>query len=227
MFDSARAVGRRVPLLRRAALTARFGDLSRTSPLTDWGTGRGTPVDRWYVEAFLGRHSGAVQGRVLEVKSDTYASRLGATEVDVIDIDSSNARATVVGDLCDAATLESRRYDAAIITQTLQFVPDPNAAVRNLLSSLRPGGVLLVTVPCLSRLCGPTDRWRWAPAGCHQLLTAAAPSGATVDVVGLGNGLAGRAFLFGLAAEDLPPEALGAQDAEYPLVVGACVSLQA
>lgn len=219
-----RSAVRRVPGASRAVLTARFGDLDRTAPLTSWGTERGTPVDRWYIERYLERHSDVVTGRSLEVKADTYASRLGASDVEVVDIDPSNVRAKVVGDLCDAATLGAARYDAAIVTQTLQSVGDPGAAVRNLLASLRPGGALLVTVPCLSRVIDHLDRWRWAPAGLQQLLTVA-PSGADVDVIGLGNGLAARAFLFGLAAEDLGSAALAAEDPAYPLIVGACVCL--
>jgi hypothetical protein len=130
MLRAARDALRRVPGLRRAVLTARFGNLSRTHPMTDWGTGRGTPVDRWYIERYLQSHASAVAGRVLEVKMDAYASWLGASTVEVVDIDPANARAGVVGDLCDAATLEPGRYDAAVVTQTLQFVSDPVAGLR-------------------------------------------------------------------------------------------------
>lgn len=226
MLRAARDALRRVPGLRRAVLTARFGNLSRTHPMTDWGTGRGTPVDRWYIERYLQSHASAVAGRVLEVKMDAYASWLGASTVEVVDIDPANARADVVGDLCDEATLEPGRYDAAVITQTLQFVSDPVAAVRNLLVALRPGGTLLLTVPCLSRLCDASDRWRWTPAGLGHLLAGVAGPGANIEVTGLGNGLAGRAFLFGLAAEDLPATTLALEDVDYPLIVGARVRLQ-
>ena len=168
-------VVRRIPGAQRAFLTARFGDTGRTEPLTNWGSQRGQPVDRWYIERYLGDHSSDVSGRVLEVKSDLYASRFGASAVDVVDIDPSNPYATVMGDLCDPATLEPSRYDAAIVTQTLQLVRDPQAALRNLLGSLRRRGALLVTVPCLSRIVGDIDRWRWTPAGFEQLIAAAAP----------------------------------------------------
>lgn len=222
---SVRSALRRLPGARRAALTARFGDVGRTASLTEWGEERGTPVDRWYIERFLTTHRADVTGLVLEVKNDHYASRLGAASVEVVDIDPANANATVVGDLCDPATLAPLRYDAAVVTQTLQFVRDPAAAVRHLVESLRPGGVLLLTVPCLSRLCGSSDLWRWTPAGLKQLLAESVPAGAAVDVQGLGNGLAGRAFLFGLAAEDLRATALDEADPDQPLLVGALVRL--
>jgi SAM-dependent methyltransferase len=203
-------------------VAARFGDPRRTEPLSAWGTSRGQAVDRWYIERFLRQHAAAVSGRVLEVKLDQYATRFGAQEVEVVDIDSANPHATVVGDLCDPGTLQSGRYDAAVVTQTLQFVADPRAAVRNLVTSLRPGGALLCTVPCLSRTCGPNDFWRWTPAGFALLLRSAAP-GAEQEVTGLGNGLAARAFLFGLAAQDLPAAALEVQDDNYPLIVSAAI----
>jgi hypothetical protein len=217
---------RRLPGLQRARLRVLFGSLRRTESLTQWGYQRGLPVDRWYIESFLTERAHLVRGRVLEVKSDGYATRLGASEVDVVDIDASNARATVVGDLCNPATLDVDRYDAAIITQTLQFVPDVEAALRNLLMSLRAGGSLLITVPTLSRLDGPGDRWRWTPHGFEQQLrTALAGRPAGVEVAGLGNGLSARAFLFGLAVDDLPGEALAAHEPSLPLVVAACVRL--
>jgi SAM-dependent methyltransferase len=116
-------------------------------------------------------------------------------------------------------------FDAAIVTQTLQLVSDPGAALRHLLAGLRPGGALLLTVPVVSRLANDADRWRWTPRGLREALEAVAPAGATVEVEGLGNGLAARAFLFGLAAQDLDEDVLAAHDARYPLVVGAQVLL--
>jgi SAM-dependent methyltransferase len=218
-----RAAARRVPGARAAALRARFGDLARTQPLTPWGYERGTPVDRWYLEAWLQQNASAVTGRVLEVKADQYSSSLGAAEVEVLDIDPGNPHADVVGDVCDPATVPQGRYDAAVVTQTLQFVDDPAAAVRNLLRGLRPGGALLLTVPCLSRLCDQSDRWRWTPPGISHLLSSVVPPGADVSVTGRGSTLAARAFLFGLAAEDLPAASLAVDDPSCPLVVCASV----
>ena len=118
--------------LRGLYTRARFGDLRRTEPLSSWGSRRGQPVDRWYIERFLAEHSSHVHGHALEVKSDTYATRYGAASVDVVDIDADNDQATVVGDLCERGTLPTAAYDVAVVTQTLQSVADPLAAVRHL-----------------------------------------------------------------------------------------------
>ncbi len=224
-------VARRVPLrLRRAVWTMpvagrlllryRWASLRRSEPLTEWGFERGTPVDRWYIERFLQRQQEHVRGRVLEVKEDLYATRLGAREVEVVDIDPGNTAATIVGDLCSPTTLPARRFDAAIVTQTLQLLPDPARAVHNLVDALLPGGVLLITVPSVSRLAGEWDRWRWTPAGLRQLLAESSPA---IDVAGVGNTLACRAFLMGLAVKDLAPAVLTQDEPACPLLVTAAV----
>jgi SAM-dependent methyltransferase len=227
MKSNLRAFARRIPGARRLALRARFGDLDRTAALSEWGDANGgTPVDRWYIESFLRQHEDDVHGRVLEVKSDLYATSLGAAEVEVLDIDPANPAATTVGDLCDPATLARCRYDAAVVTQTLQLVRDPLAALSNLLGALRPGGTLLITVPCLSRLAGEWDRWRWTPAGFAEEVAAAAPSGSEVEVRGAGNGLTARAFLFGVSVEDLDPAVLAVTEPDLPVLVTARVRVR-
>nr|WP_246316042.1 methyltransferase domain-containing protein [Kineococcus aurantiacus] len=216
------ALGRRSvarsALARRVTLLLRSVDLRRADPLSEWGFERGTPVDRFYIERFLQEQREHVHGRVLEVKEDQYATASGASAVDVLDIDPANPLATVVGDLCDEVTLAAGTYDAAVVTQTLQYVPDPRAALRNLLVALRPQGRLLVTVPCLSRLAGEGDRWRWTARGFSDLVAAAGGAG---DVRAVGNGAAARAFLLGAAAEELPRATLLTDDPEVPLLVTA------
>jgi SAM-dependent methyltransferase len=209
--------------LRRAYAALRFGNLRRTEPVSKWGTRRGLPVDRWYIEAYLRDHVDLIHGRALEVKEDLYATRFGASSVEIVDIDATNRAATVVGDLCRPDLLAPQAYDVAIVTQTLMLLADPRAALTHLVSALRPGGALLVTAPTLARLIDDNDRWRWTPSGLRDLLTAAAPDGAHVEAVGLGNGLAARAFLFGLAVQDLDADVLDTHDPVYPLIVGGCI----
>jgi SAM-dependent methyltransferase len=182
------------------------------------------PVDRWYIERYLAERAHLVHGHALEFREDLYASRFGADRVDVIDLSPDNPEATVVGDVCDATTLPSERFDVAVVTQTLQFVPRPLDAVRNLLDSLKPDGSLLLTVPTLSRIDDSWDRWRWTPSGLRDLLAETAASGVDVECTGLGNGLAARAFLFGLGAADLDEGVLSQHDADYPMIVGARVT---
>jgi SAM-dependent methyltransferase len=207
-------------LARRASFRLRWSSTRRLDPLSEWGFERGTAIDRYYIARFLQAHRQLVRGRVLEVKEDLYASALGADDVEVLDIDATNPLATVLGDVCDPATLPAQAFDCAVITQTLQYVRDPRAAVENVLSALRPGGSALITVPVVIRLDGESDRWRWTARGFQELLDQA---GGTGEVRAFGNLVACRAFLLGAAVEELPRGVLDRNDTEYPMVVTAVV----
>ncbi|HVE69467.1 MAG TPA: methyltransferase domain-containing protein [Solirubrobacteraceae bacterium] len=211
--------------LRRGHRPVRFGSLRSTRPLSGaWGYDRGTPVDRWYIDRFLGEHRADVTGRVLEVKDSGYTRRFGhdVTEEGVLDVDAANGRATYVADLADGEGLPSDAFDCFILTQTLQYVYDVPAALRQARRVLRPGGVLLATVPSASRVTDPpaTDYWRFTPPGLARLLAEAFGPGATT-VQARGNVLATVAFLEGLAAEDLERSELSDDDERLPLIVCA------
>jgi SAM-dependent methyltransferase len=197
-------------------------------PLSDdYGWDRGTPVDRIYIERFMGQHAGDVRGICLEVKDDAYTRRFGGdgvTEADVLDVDGANPRATVVADLVEVGSMPSGRYDCFLLNQTLHLLVDPEAGLANAWSCLAPGGVMLLTVPSL----GPVDLrlahdlWRWTPQAFDRLLARVLPD-AQREVVGYGNLVTATAFLHGIAAEELAPADFARSDPRYPLVVGAWV----
>jgi peptidoglycan/xylan/chitin deacetylase (PgdA/CDA1 family) len=204
-----------------------FEDLRRTMPVDrDWGYTRGTPIDRYYIEAFLQSCASDIAGRVLEVQEPDYTNRFGAarvTQSDVVDIDSDNWKATVITDLRRAANIPSGRYDCIILTQTLHVIDDMRAAVGECCRMLRPGGVLLATLPSTSRLCleyGPAgDFWRVTEAGARATFDPFFSSG-NLDIRSYGNVLSNTAFLHGLAVHELTPAELDARDPFFPLVIG-------
>lgn len=215
-------------LLRRR-LAVRWGSLRRTTPLSaDYGIDRGLPVDRFYIEGFLARNAEEVRGSVLEVRDANYTRRFGADRIDeseVLDIDETNPEATFVADLTESGSLPAERFDCVILTQTLQFVHEPEAALRNVWQSLAPGGTALITVPCLSRIdpdLRVADRWRFTARGLETLLARACPD-AEVEAAGRGNVLAGVAFLMGIAAQELSRSELEHDDEYFPVIACARV----
>ncbi len=231
----AQLVRRRLRVARRL-LTATpqvgkidFGDLRRTSPLCpDYGYDRGTPIDRIYIEAFLEAHAADVAGAVLEVLDDGYTKRYGGARVersDVLDFDPANRQATVIADLAAPGTLAGDRYDAFILTQTLQLVFDARAAVATAHYLLKPGGVLLVTVPgvtLVGQRSAEKDQWCWAfTVRSLRLLLETRFCGEDVEVECFGNVLTATAFLQGIAAEELRPAELAVRDPGYPVTIAA------
>jgi SAM-dependent methyltransferase len=212
----------------RKGSAVRWGNLHRTEPFSrHWGEERGLPVDRVYIERFLEEHADDVHGVVLEAHPAVYTSRFGGgsvTTAEVLDLDGSNAQATIVGDLADAGTLPASRFDCVILTQTLQFVDDTKAALANAYQALKPGGVLLLTVPCISQIERSwDDLWRWTPLGLQRLIAAALPAEAVCEFSGEGNVLTAVAFLLGLASQDLGADDYDVDDPAYPVILGARV----
>ena len=213
-----------LPALRRLRRPFRLGGFGTTPLSTEWGFDRGTPIDRYYIERFLEAHAADVRGRVLEVKSSDYTRRFdrGVVRADVLDVDPTNAQATIVADLTAADQLPAGLFDCFILTQTLQFIYDVHAAVRQAHRALAPGGVLLVTLPVVARISpryGPeTEYWRFTAASCRRLFGDVFGT-ANVEVVTYGNVLADMAFLQGAALEELPRAKLDVNDPYFPLIV--------
>jgi SAM-dependent methyltransferase len=193
------------------------------SPLCDrWGADRGDPVDRFYIERFLAANRQAIRGSVLEVQRPLYTDRFGTDvrERHVLDIDPGNERATIVADLAAAGSVPDGSFDCIILTQTLQYIYDVWSAVGHCHRVLRPGGVLLCTVPCVSRIepgCLENEYWRFTAASCRRLFGDAF-GGGRVAVVSHGNALTDIAFLAGLARQELPSARLHEYDEHFPLI---------
>lgn len=204
----------------------RFGSLRRVFPLSrKFGFDRGQPVDRHYIENFLARNAGDIRGRVLEIGDDTYTRRFGGARVeraDILHVSEGNPRATFVGDLAKGEHLPSAAFDCLVLTQTLQFVYDVPAALRTTHRVLKPGGTLLLTVPGISQTSDEQwrDTWYWSftRASLRRLFEDAFPGG-EVRIESHGNVLVASAFLYGLAATELRPEELEANDPDYPLLL--------
>lgn len=204
----------------------RFGNLRRLTPVsTAWGFDRGRPVDRYYIEGFLARHAEEIRGHVLEIGDNAYTKRFGADRVtisDVLNVTDDNPRSTIVADLTRADHIPTATFDCIVFTQTLQLIYDVRAAIATLHRVLKPGGVLLATVPGISQLDSKEwqDSWYWAftTRSAERLFEEAFGRG-HVNVETHGNVLAAIAFLQGLATEELRREELDHLDPHYQLLI--------
>jgi peptidoglycan/xylan/chitin deacetylase (PgdA/CDA1 family) len=204
-----------------------WGDLRRADPVSrEWGYDRGVPVDRRYIEDFLAAHSSDISGSVLEVQEDDFTQRFGGPRVvrgEVIDLDDSNPRATLIADLRSAVDIAGAQFDCIILTQTLHVIDDMPAALAECHRILKPGGVLLATLPAASRVCleygEDGDLWRLTPAGARALVERSFGP-ANVETTPYGSVLTNVAFLHGLACDELTDEEFEATDPYHPVLVG-------
>ena len=223
----AQAAHHRAYLNHHARGALDWGDLKRPDPISrNWGYDRGTPIDRYYIEEFLAACSSDVAGSVLEVQESDFTQRFGGSRVtrsEVVDLDDANPRATIVTDLRAAAGVESGQFDCLILTQTLHVIDDMRGVLGECHRLLKPGGVLLATLPCASRVCleygDDGDLWRLTAAGARALFDPVfgAPNVATTTY---GSIVTNVAFQHGLACDELTDADFDAQDPYHPLLVG-------
>lgn len=213
----------------RQRLRARFtffGSLRRLYPVNpDSGLGKGTPIDRYYIERFLSSRRDAIRGRVVEIGDRRYTERFGSgvTSSDVIHFVAGSPEATIIADISDCPHIPSDSFDCIILTQTLHYVFDMRAAVSELHRVLAPGGHLLCTVPGVSQISRYDmdrwgDRWRLTSLSAAELFATAFEPADTI-VTTYGNVFSSVCFLEGIVAEKLRPRELDTLDDDYQLLV--------
>ncbi|MFO7652759.1 MAG: methyltransferase [Candidatus Krumholzibacteriia bacterium] len=204
-----------------------LGDLRRLAPISRaWGGDRGLPVDRYYIERFLAAHADDVRGRVLEIGDDSYTRRFGGPRVsrrDVLHTTAGNPHATFVDDLASGETLPAAAFDCIILTQTQHLIADLKGPLETVRRILRPGGVVLATLPGISQICRDEtaprgDYWRFTTHSARHLYEQVFPAG-DLRIESHGNVLAAVAFLHGLATSELSAEELDCNDPDYQVLV--------
>lgn len=203
-----------------------FGELRCTEPISKhFGYDRGLPVDRHYIEQFLDSNRTYISGRVLEIGDDSYTCRFGGDRVtmrDVLHVNEGNPKATIVSDLSSGEGIQSDAFDCAIITQTLHLIYQPEAALRTLHRVLKPGGVLLATIPGITPLSVDewNGTWYWAFTKYSVRRMFESTFGTErVHIDTFGNVFAATCFLEGIAVEDVTLPELDARDPNYDVVI--------
>jgi SAM-dependent methyltransferase len=187
-----------------------------------WGGDRGTPLYYFFIRQFLKEFSADIRGHCLEFYEDAYASEFGGeaiTRLDILHIDDSNPKATLVGDLTRPNDLPGETFDCIICTHTLHLIFDALAAVTDMYRLLKPGGVLLTAVPLVS-MDDPDwhEFWRFTKEGLFRTLATVFPEDC-ITVRAYGNSLTSCGQLRGLTVEDFTPRELAFHDYRFALEI--------
>jgi SAM-dependent methyltransferase len=205
----------------------RYSTLQTVMPISRvFGLDRGKSLCRYYIEGFLNRNAGDIHGCVLEIADNKYTRIFGADRVsrsEVLHVQEGIPGATIVADLTAPNHIPSDTFDCIILTQTLQFIYHTRAAIQTLYRILKPGGVLLATIPGISQISRyDMDRWgeywRFTTLSVRKLAEEEFPA-ANIEVISHGNVLVANAYLYGLTVEDLSPRQLSYQDPDYEMLI--------
>jgi SAM-dependent methyltransferase len=202
-------------------------NLARLRPVSDiFGWERGTPIDRRYIGDFISSNRNLIRGDLLEIGEARYSREYAARvqSVSVLHAVAGNSAATLVGDLTQPETLPAGAFDCFLCTQTLHVIFDVARAIAGTAYVLRPGGVLLATVPGISQISRYDmdrwgDYWRFTTASIRKLFEPHFAGG--VHIRAYGNLVAAIALLQGIAVEDMPePRLLDEPDDNYQVLIG-------
>jgi len=205
----------------------RMGSLRRVTPISHtFGYERGHPIDRCYIEQFLERQADDIRGHVLESGDAAYTRVFGGDQVthsSVLHKTEDNPRATIVADLTCADQIPSNTFDCIILTQVLQFIYDVRAAIKTIYRILKPGGVVLVTIPGITPICHQEmelygQYWSFTSLSIKKIFEECFPS-EKIKVEARGNVLVASAFLYGLAVRELRQKELDYNDPGYEVII--------
>lgn len=190
-----------------------------------FGSGAGTPIDRHYIECFLGGNSESITGNVLEVGDREYTGRFGSSvqKSDVLNAVPS-AEATIVGDLTSCPEIPDDTYDCVILTQVLHCIYDMKAVVAETYRILKPGGTLLCTAPGISQISRFDmdrwgDRWRLTSQSAAELMQTRFPA-ESIEVSTWGNAYSAVCFLQGVPLERVSMRKIDRCEPDYQLIIG-------
>jgi len=198
----------------------------KKKPLSNiYGAERGIPLDRYYIENFLENNKQFIKGHCLELLNNDYTTKYGGKKVvksDILDIDKNNMKANIFADIKDLHIIKDQSYDCVILTQVLQFIDDYDLAVKECYRILKHGGVLLVTLPSISRIdCASGlegDYWRFTVASAKYIFGKFFEL-KKIEINSYGNALTGLYFWIGASQQELSKKKLNYIDKNFPTLI--------
>lgn len=202
----------------------RFGTLRSLEPVDrDFGFNLGKPIDRYYIENFIYHNREFIKGDVLEIGEDSYTTKYATADFQLQILNVEKKEGGIQGDLETGKGLPCNAFDCIILTQTLPFVFDLNATIRNIHSMLKTNGVVLSTNPCISQISRYDmdrwgDFWRFTPLSLRKLFEQSFATD-QIQVNHMGNALSATCFIQGIPAEKLSGRELDHIDDDYPVTL--------
>lgn len=142
------------------------------------------PSIRGWVMRALGRDKGHWCRVVMNAAMERFIRNLPCANLDVLEISGTKWADPSYGfrsyravqypgyDVCEGPP--EGQYDLVIAEQVFEHIEHPDRAARNVLATLKPGGIFAINTPFLVRYheC-PFDFYRWSESGIRALLERA------------------------------------------------------
>lgn len=194
-----------------------------------FGVERGNPIDRVFINRFLGNNRKYIHDIVYEIGDNEYTLKYGkncASKIFTAD-ENDDRNNIIVGDLQSGLGCDEKVCDCFILTQTLPFIFDINSAVKNIMKMLKPNGVALVTVSGISMI-SMYDYERWGhywgfTEQSIKKLFIEIGKASNVDVISYGNPKLASGFIYGLSEEDYKKEDFDYNDTVTPVTICAVI----
>lgn len=217
-------------LMKYRALVMRnvFSSKSYTLPIRSvyplsrkFGLDRGTPIDRHYIEEYLKKNKKHIKGVCLEIGDNRYTKQYGSdvTRSDILDVNSKNTTADIIGDLRNIPQIKSNTYDCIILTQVIGMIDDLDAVMKECHRILKSNGVLLVTTSSLAPVIDyDYSFWRFTVKSLEYLFTKQFDK-KLVSVESYGNALTSIYYYVGGVQEELQREEIDYNDKYFPCII--------
>jgi glycosyltransferase involved in cell wall biosynthesis len=213
--------------LRRAGWmprdSVRFGDLRKVVPIGKlFNLDRGIPIHNFYCDLYLSSVARYIQGRILHVGERHEKGRGGTSVSSVLEKIGADDYESLLLEHVRGRELDAGQFDCIIVSDCLEYDPNPDIPLALLKRLLKPGGVLFAILPGLQsghRQGGIGNvHWHFTTHSARNLFERFFSRDNTYTR-GFGNILTTIAALHGLTAQELTPAELENHDPAYEVSI--------